>query len=308
MLRRRFLTSLSVVGLGPFFPVHARALEAGEPSRTAQGTALHRAVHQLVDSPRVFDDPLALAMLGARRAQWLAGNLDRFETPGERAMRAYLVARSRYAEDRLAAAHARGVTQYLVLGAGLDTFAYRNPYGERLRVFEVDHPATQSWKRTHLLKIGILSPRSLTFVPVDFEKDSLAARMSEAGFDRHAPVFISWLGVTMYLTEPSVMKTLRLVARWCAPGSEIVFDFALPDESLDEGERTLRAKRATRVADLGEPWLSTFHSEALSADLAAVGFTEVRSVGATEANEWYFSGRSDTLRFPGSGRLMTARG
>jgi methyltransferase (TIGR00027 family) len=176
-----------------------------------------------------------------------------------------------------------------------------------LRVFEVDHPATQAWKRAHLQETGIGLPRSLTFVPVDFEKDSLAARLREAGFVQDAPVFISWLGVTMYLTRDSVMQTLRFVAGSCARGSEIVFDFSLPDEALGEAERALRTVRAKRVANIGEPWISQFDPDALAGELAAMGFSNASSFGAAEANERYFSGRTDTLRFRGSARIMTAR-
>jgi methyltransferase (TIGR00027 family) len=307
MNRRQFLDSMSAIGLWSLCHLDANALQAGEPSRTAQGTALHRAAHQLLDSPRVFDDPLAVTILGPKRAKWLAPNLARFETHSSRAMRAFLVTRSRYAEDQLAQAHQQGTTQYVILGAGLDTFAYRSPYDTRLRVFEVDHPATQAWKRAHLQESGIGLPRSLTFVPVNFEKDSLAARLREAGFIQDAPVFISWLGVTMYLTRDSVMQTLRFVAESCARGSEIVFDFSLPDKALGEAERALRTTRAERVAAIGEPWISYFDAEVLAGELAAMGFSEATSFGANEANERYFSGRTDTLRFCGSARIMTAR-
>lgn len=305
--RRRFLSSITAVGLGSFWPFEANALRVGEPSRTAQGTALQRAVHQLLEKPLVFDDPLALKILGAQRAKWLALNLDRFETPASRAMRAFLVTRSRYAEDELARVYQQGTRQYIVLGAGLDTFAYRNPHGRRLRVFEVDHPSTQAWKRAHLHDQRIGVPRSLTFVPVDFEKQSLANRLREAGFRRDAPVFISWLGVTMYLTRDAVMQTLRFVSESCARGSEIVFDFSLPEEALGVVERMSRAKRAARVAKIGEPWISHFDPASLVRELTAMGFSQANHFGANEANELYFANRDDRFSFRGSARIMTAR-
>ncbi len=305
--RRQFLGSIAAVGLGPFAPLNAIALQTGKPSRTALGAALQRGAHQLFERPLVFDDPLALRILGAEVVKSIALNRARYETPSSRATRAFLVTRSRYAEDELARVYQQGTQQYIVLGAGLDTFAYRNPYGKRLRVFEVDHPSTQAWKRTQLREQAIELPRSLTFVPVDFEKQSLTNRLHQARFKRNAPVFISWLGVTTYLSRDAVMETLRFVAGSCAPGSEIVFDFSLPDEALSEVERLSRTKRTEFVAKLGEPWISHFDPASLEKALTAMGFSEANSVGATEANERYFADRTDTFRFRGSARIMTAR-
>ena len=304
--RRQFLRSMAA-GIGSTISLDALALQTGEPSRTAQGTAFQRAAHQLLERPLVFEDSLALRILGAQRVKWLASNLARYETPSSRAMRAFLVTRSRYAEDELATAHGEGIRQYMILGAGLDTFAYRNPHGTRLRVFEVDHPATQGWKRAQLREQTIVLPRWLTFVPVDFEKDSLGDRLRAAGFTRNAPTFISWLGVTMYLTTDAVMQTLQFVAHSCARGSRIVFDFGLPDRALSDVERHARARRAERVARIGEPWISYFDPAALVQSLKDMGFTEASSIGASEANERYFAGRTDGFRFLGSARIMTAR-
>jgi methyltransferase (TIGR00027 family) len=305
--RRRFLGSMAALGLGPLRPLEAIALQPGEPSKTAQSTALQRAAHQLLERPLIFDDPVALQMLGARRVKWLALNLERYRTPSRRAWRAFLVTRSRYAEDELARTYAQGVRQYIVLGAGLDTFAYRNPHGRRLRVYEVDHPTTQAWKRAQLREHGIALPRSLTFVSVDFEKQSLAGRLQRSGVRRNAPVFISWLGVTMYLTREAVIQTLRFVAQSCARGSEIVFDFGVPDAALGEWERKLRAQHAQRVAALGEPWISYFEPAALAAELTAMGYSQAHSLGSEDLNARYFAGRADGFRLYGSGRIMTAR-
>ncbi len=305
--RRRFMESLAAVGLGSLFSVNACALQPREPSRTALGTARHRAVHQLLDRPVVFEDPVALRILGAERVRELARNLPRYDTQSARAMRAYLVTRSRYAEDEMARLYGQGVRQYIILGAGLDTFPYRNPHGDRLRMFEVDHPSTQAWKRTRLSEQGIAAPQSLTFVPVDFETQSLATRLHQAGFRRNQRVFISWLGVTMYLTREAVMQTLGFVANACAPGSEIVFDFSLPDEALGTTERLARQKRAERVARIGEPWISYFDPPALVNDLTAMGYSQATHFGASEANTRYFANRSDGFGFRGAARIMTAR-
>jgi len=304
--RRRVLSSMAALGASAG-PLQAIALQAGEPSRTAQGAAQLRAAHQLLERPLVFDDPIALRILGAPVVKQIALDADRYQTPTARALRAFLVARSRYAEDELGRAIKAGTAQYIVLGAGLDTFAYRNPHGKRLRVFEVDHPTTQAWKRARLQEQSIEFPRSLTFVPVDFERDSLAESLRRAGFRRSAPVFISWLGVSMYLTQEAVMQTLHFVAQSCARGSEIVFDFSVPDDALSERQRVSRARLAERVAGLGEPWISTFDPAALGEALTAMGFSHADNFGAAQANELYFANRADGFGVRGSARIMTAR-
>ena len=180
-----------------------------QPSLTAWRVALERAAHQIFDRPRVLEDPVALAIVGERGVAEIRGAALRYGLPPSRYLRAFLVARSRVAEEALAAALSCGVRQYVVLGAGLDTFAYRNPYPtSALKVFEVDHPATQEWKRRQLAAAGLAIPESLTFVPVDFESEALAARLSSAGFRAGEPAFFSWLGVTMYLTRTPVLDTI----------------------------------------------------------------------------------------------------
>src|SRR5262249_54585167 len=246
MASRRGFLGFSVLGCSGSSFRKSFALEAGQPSQTARGTALQRAAHQLLETPRVLEDPIALRILGAEGVRWLGYNLDRYRTVGARAMRAFLVMRSRYAEDQLAAAVARGTRQYVVLGAGLDTFAYRNPH-KGLRVFEVDFPATQSWKREMLSNHHIAAPRSLTYAPVDFERQTLAQGLKAAGFRADRPAFYSWLGVTIYLSRDAVRETLDTVAR-SARGSEIVFDFAPPPETMHEDERRAHARRAAAVA------------------------------------------------------------
>jgi methyltransferase (TIGR00027 family) len=304
--RREMLGSIAAAGAAALCPRSAQAMAAGEPSRTALGAALHRAAHQLLDQPLVFPDALALKVLGHDRRALLRSYLARQKKSGSHAMRAFIVMRSRYAEDQLASSVARGTRQYIVLGAGLDTFAYRNPFDERVRVFEVDHPATQDWKRKRLDEQGIGLPSSLTFVPVDFETDNLGACLDRAGFDRTAPVCISWLGVTIYLTREAVFETLRFVAQSCASGSAITFDFAVPDAELTDRERSLRNAGAARVAEAGEPWISYFNPEELTADLRGIGFAHATGLEPEAVNARYFSGRVDGFRVTGSGRMMTA--
>ena len=200
------------------------------PSFTAQRVAMYRAAHQLLDNPRVFEDPLAIGILG-EEASRLKSQLDWFETAGARHIRAFVVARSRYAEDELTAAIARGASQYVILGAGLDTYAYRSAHSE-LRVFEVDHPATQAWKRTRLEAAGIAIPSSLTLVPTNFEEQTLCSALQASGFQRDKVSFFSWLGVTPYLTTASVLATLAFIGSMPS-GSGVVFDYAIERSLLN---------------------------------------------------------------------------
>src|SRR5665213_2889961 len=175
-------------------------MEQAKPSRSALRVAMRRAAHQIYDAkPLVFEDPIAVPILGDTYAEEVRRTPTRPDRPFSVSLRAFLVARSRYAEDNLARAVARDVSQYVLLGAGLDTFAHRNSY-PGLRVFEVDHPATQLWKRQLLEAGGIAPPHRLTYAPVDFERESLPGQLLEAGFDPQAPSFFAWLGVVPYLT------------------------------------------------------------------------------------------------------------
>src|SRR6201999_3740107 len=182
-------------------------MEQAVASRTALSVALRRAAHQIYDSPVVFADPVAVGILGAAYAEELRRTPLRPDRPFSTSLRAFLVARSRYAEDNLRRAVLNGVEQYVLLGAGLDTFAYRNPFAQ-LRVFEVDHPATQQWKR-HLLAEGAIEiPPQLTFVPVYFETQPLTEGLAHGAFDFDEPAFFSWLGVTPYLTLEAFRATI----------------------------------------------------------------------------------------------------
>lgn len=187
-------------------------LSEGQPSRSALMVARLRAAHQLLDTPAIFDDPLALPVLGPEDCVQVQSNARSYDAGFSRILRAAMAVRSRFAEDELARAAAAGVRQYVVLGAGLDTFACRHQHDAALQVFEVDHPATQAWKRGLLAASSITVPDSLRFVPVDFERDALADALRAAGCRLDQPVFFSWLGVTLYLTGPAIFDTLRLVA------------------------------------------------------------------------------------------------
>ena len=224
-------------------------MEQAIPSKTALSVALRRAAHQAYDSPIVFDDPIAVAILGSTYAEQLRRTPLRLDRPFSIALRAFIVARSRYAEDNLKRALESGVDQYVLLGAGLDTFAYRNPY-TRLRVFEVDHPATQQWKRELLQRNRIATPESICFTPVDFERDSLSAQLRDAGFNHGAPACFAWLGVVPYLTLEAFRATLSFISAQ-PPGSGLTLDYGQPRSVLPLLERLVQDSLASRVAKAG---------------------------------------------------------
>ena len=245
------------------------------PSRTALRVALRRAAHQLYDKPLVFKDPIAVPILGETYAEEL-----RRTPPAERpfsiAMRAHLVARSRYAEDNLARAVANGVQQYVLLGAGLDTFAYRNPWPQ-LHVFEVDHPATQQWKRELLQTSAIPIPQNLTYAPVDFERESLPEQLQQAGFDPTQPTYFAWLGVVPYLTLPAFRATVAFIAAQ-PPGSGITLDYGQPRSALPFLEQLAHDSLAARVQLAGEPFQLFFTPTEIAAEFSA--FQTIEDIGA----------------------------
>ena len=281
-------------------------MKPDQPSTTAYRVAMRRAAHQLLDRPVVLEDPIALRIVGPRGAAAIRENPRRFDSAFGRALRLFLVARSRCAEDALAHAVAAGVRQYVVLGAGLDTFAYRNPHPpERLRVFEVDMPATQAWKREMLGRTKIEPPVSLTFVPVDFETQSLPEQLRAAGFRENEPAFFSWLGVTMYLTRDAVMGTLRYVAQRPA-GSGVTFDYMTPPHKLPWLRRIGFHLVARRVAKAGEPWKTWFDAGQLALELRAMGLGRLEDLDGPGLNQRYFGGRERRLGGASAGRVMTA--
>ena len=273
------------------------------PSRTALRVALRRAAHQIHDSPVVFADPVAIPILGETYAEELRRTPTRPDRPFSVSLRAFLVARSRYAEDNLAHAIASGVRQYVLLGAGLDTFAYRNPHPS-LHVFEVDHPATQEWKRDLLESSEIPIPDTLSYAPVDFECQSLATQLENAGFDRHAPAFFAWLGVVPYLTLAAFRTTLDFIATLPA-GSGAALDYGQPRHALPALEQLAHDSLAARVQLAGEPFQLFFTPEEMAAEFSS--FHNIEDLGATEINAHYFAQRNDQLRVRGTaGRLFSA--
>jgi len=269
----------------------------GEPSRTAFGAAMLRALHQDLDSPRIFTDPLAWRILGDRDEL-----LDGAEQWQRSRLRLFIAVRHRFAEDALAAAYERGCRQAVVLGAGFDTFAYRNPH-EGLRVWEVDFPATGDWKRARLAEAGIDGPASVTYVGVDFESESFLDRLVAAGLDATAPAFFLWLGVVPYLSREATEATLRAVAS--IPGGEIVFDVPAPAGQVPSKARADRADLEARVAELGEPFRGGWDIAEMAALLAELGFDDVEDLGRSEIRTRYLGLGPDDR--PGGAHVVRAR-
>jgi methyltransferase (TIGR00027 family) len=266
------------------------------PSQTALTAAAARAAHLIVDhDPRIFADVLASALLGDQADELLGYHRAHGTHPVLSSARAQVVCRSRYTEDRLADSVRRGTTQYVILGAGLDSFAYRAGIAGRVRVFEVDHPATQQWKRRALSAARIPASDDVTFVPVDFETDSLAERLIEGGFDTSQPALVSWLGVTMYLTTAAIDQTLATVGGF-APGTEIVTDYMLPSGMRDETGESYASQVMAAAAERGEPWLTFLSPDDMSGLLTTHGFGRAEHVRQRDSIDAAMWNRSDSLR------------
>jgi methyltransferase (TIGR00027 family) len=281
-------------------------MQHGQASRTALGAAGHRAAHQVLERGIAFSDPLALAILGQDADDAIA--LAK-EKPERRPLRLFIAMRSRFAEDSARRAGHEGVRQILVLGAGLDTFAYRLQPTEGLRVFELDHPATQRDKRRRLAEAQISAPEHVAYVAHDFEDGSTTAALEARGFDAGKRTFVLWLGVTPYLTEDAVFATLGELAR-LPGGAEVVFDYANPPHAIEEAAtRDFHREMAERVAASGEPFRCCFDSAQLQARARSLGFSEIEDLDRAALGERYLPNLPIAPR-PGPGghvvRMATA--
>jgi methyltransferase (TIGR00027 family) len=279
-----------------------------EASRTTWRPALLRAAHQLLDDdPKIFVDPLAVGLIPEASAETILAETALIRSPRYELLRSVFVLRARYAEDRLAEAVGDGVAQYVILGAGLDTFAYRQPgYARSLRIFEVDHPATQARKHQCLAARGIPRPPNLRYVSGDFERDDLAQRLAAGGFDPRRAAFFSWLGVVQFLSAQAIEATLRFVAG-LPRGSAIALSFAVPCDVLEGEHLELAEHSIESCASRGEPWLSLYRPDELRAAALRCGFSEADPLAPESAGERYFSNRRDGLRAPRHEQLLTAR-
>ena len=272
------------------------------PSRTALGAAMHRAAHQKIEGGATFRDPYALKIIGnearKRLDEWAA-------VEQRRRMRLFIAARHRFADEKLGIAIERGTQQVVIVGAGLDTTALRSASEtEDIRYFEVDHPATQAWKRQQLADEGLEPPDALTFAPVDFERQSLGEGLATAGFNATRPAIFIWLGVVPYLTDGATFATLKFIAS--VPGAEVVFDYANPPDQLGAKLQQAQAERAAHVAAIGEPWLSYFDSAKLKKRLHGLGVSDVEDLGPFEIQRYIFGIPEPTYSGAG-GHILWAR-
>jgi methyltransferase (TIGR00027 family) len=276
----------------------------GSYSRTAQATASMRAAHQLLDArPLILDDPLALRILGDNAADGIKNTLELHQNPRSMALRAHVVLRSRFCEDRLAEAVRSGVRRYLILGAGFDTFALRQPdWARRLEIVEIDHPATQAEKRSRMARSGLATPDNLRFIPMDFQRDCLIQGLASNGIRPDQPTFFSWLGVTMYLDGKAIDATLRAMASFPA-GSGVTLSFMQPLEPGRDGERQ---ELARRVAESCEPFVSFFTPEDMEDTLQKAGFDAIHFLTPEEIGRRYLSSRPADLPRPRRVGILSA--
>src|SRR3984957_18848223 len=253
-------------------------MKANEPSRTALMIARQRAAHQVLDHGSILYDPFAMKILREDEKDVLQfANQHPLASIG----RLITAARSRIAEDALSGAVERGIRQIVLLGAGLDTFALRNPHGARqIRIYEVYHPATQAWKRQRLAEAQIALPPWLILVPVDFEQDDVGEKLVAAGFQQNSPAFFTWLGVVPYLTQDAIGRTLDYMSS--IQNSEVVFDYVEPPESFSEEMRELVTKRTEQLEKIGERWASRFEPAGIAAMLRSHGFCDIEDINFQE--------------------------
>jgi methyltransferase (TIGR00027 family) len=275
------------------------------PDNTAVRVALWRALHVQVDlPPHVLEDEIGLKLLAPDEGWRRRPDMD---PRGTAIFRASVVARARFIEDLVVEQAARGMEQYVILGAGLDTFAQRRPdVASQLNVFEVDRPGPQAWKQRRLRELGFAMPERLRFVPFDFEAGgSWRDKLMRAGFDSAKPALLASTGVSMYLTKDAIVSTLRQIADF-APGSTLAITFILPLEWAEPEERVGReaAERGARAS--GTPFLSFFTPPEMIARAREAGFREVRHISGAALTERYFTGRADSLRLGRSEELLIA--
>jgi len=271
-------------------------------SRTAHGVAVLRAAHLIVDGePPVLNDPVVVRLFGGDFEAQIRAHADDFQLPETRDLRSYVVLRSRFAEDSLMDAVAEGVEQYVLLGAGVDTFAYRQPAWARpLTIIEVDHPASQTGKRAALAAARIEIPSNVRFADIDFERETLSHGLARCGVDMGKRTFFSWLGVTQYLTRDAIEATLRAVLSF-PKGSALVSTFVQPNP-----DPAAAAKLAEGSASVGEPWISYFTPEELEAMLRSLGFSDASFLSREEAERRYYANRTDGFPVPERVSIVTA--
>jgi len=286
----------------------------GEESETALVAARLRAAHQVIDSaPRILDDPICVGLVPGSSEAELRAAAGLMATPFMQTLRTSFVLRSRIAEDALADAITTGASQYVLLGAGFDTFAYRptsrlgrDPHTRPLRIFELDHPATQAAKRRYLEAAGHSLPTNLVLCPADFEHEGFSEALNGTGFDPSATTFYSWLGVVPYLTIDAVKETLREI-RALSKDHSIALSFVLPDHELSGIDAETVRISATAAKNRGEAWLSRFTRSEMDELLESLGYRSIQHHGPNEFAALLTDDRRDDLRAPSFERVVVAR-
>lgn len=280
-------------------------MDPAKASATATGVAVARSAHRSCDQPPwVLDDPFALQLAGPRWAEIQSASEAAFPETALRQSRASVVARSRYAEDRLVSG---GYRQYVILGAGLDSFAWRRAdLIGWLRLFEVDHPASQAWKLGRIAELDLPVRDGHVFAPVDFETTPLWEGLPRAGLDWSQPAFFSWLGVIIYLAPEAITATLNTVSG-CGTGSEIVLSYDAPDAFLDDTAREMVQIEARQVAATGEPYTTRMSPAQAETLIESAGLEVVEHLAPQALYDRYFAQRSDGLRPSTAERLIAAR-
>lgn len=288
-------------------------MQSQRSSRNAQAVAAIRAAHRRYDSPLIYDDPCAYRLCGpgwrsVLRFRVLHALVFRRLLHVLRPVHGQVLARARFAEDHLEGAVRRGVRQYIVLGAGFDSFAVRMPaWARTLRVFELDRPETLAEKRRRLERAGLGCPDNLEFVPVDFERESLDEVLGRSSFTPAAPSFFSWLGVVVYLTSESIHATLKSIESVTPPGSELVFDYMLPDHLVESRERGVIDYVRRVGMRRGEPYVSYHEPNQIATALSRRGFRLLEDLSPSGQHARYFAGRNDDLRPWASSHFVHAR-
>lgn len=277
-------------------------MQKDRASRTAEISAAIRAIHHLHDVPTIFDDPYAFEFTSPIWRRIASSNalrwfISRVALRSLRPIAAETVVRSRYAEDLLERAIAGGMSQYVIVGAGFDSFVLRHADGRSgLRVFELDHPETQRVKLERIRSLNLALPDFVEFVEVDFEKEAVAEALARSSYQAALPAFFSWLGTVPYLSNTATTATLRSIARHAAPGSELVFDYLAPVEVFTGSERRVIEKLKRFTARRGEPLIGEFHPDELKATLALVGLELIENFSGVDQEVRYFAGRDDGFR------------
>ena len=278
----------------------------GQPSQTLLRAAIRRAAHQSLDHPRIFEDPVVVGLVPEADDPTILETLDDPGAPSAKLFRVLFAVRNRFAEDRLALAATRGIRQYLMLGAGLDTFAWCQPdFARRMHIFAADLPASLAWTQQRIRKRGMALPPNLTFVPLDLETKQIADRLISYGFQAQLPTFCSALGLTQFLS-PEAVGVMLGFASSLSKQSEIVFSFVLPNFELDGDDLSAAIHSDARTTALGEPWRTRLRKSELFERLTGLGFSSISHLSPDLARQRYFPNLLDVPNPPRWEQLIAA--